>query len=37
MPGREFKTMVIRILTVLENKMKDMSETLNTEIRNDSR
>ena len=30
----EFKAMIIRILTGLEKRVEDMSETLNTEIRN---
>ena len=34
MPDREFKIMIIRILTGLEKKVEDMSESLNTEIRN---
>ena len=33
-PGREFKVMIIGILTGLEKRVEDMSETLNTEIRN---
>ena len=34
MPGRELKAMIIRTLTGLEKRVEDMSETLNTEIRN---
>ena len=34
MCDREFKVMIIRILTELEKRVEDMSETLNTEIRN---
>ena len=34
MPDRQFKAMIIRILTGLEKSMEDMSETLNTEIKN---
>ena len=33
-PDREFKTMIIRIVMGLEKIVEDMSETLNTEIRN---
>ena len=33
-PDREFKTLSIWILTGLEKRLEDMSETLNTEIRN---
>ena len=33
MPAREFKIMIIRIRTGLEKRLKDMSETLNTERR----
>ena len=32
MPDREFKVMVIKILTGLEKRMEDISETLTTEI-----
>ena len=34
MPDREFKVIVIRILTRFEKRVEDMSEILNTEIRN---
>ena len=34
MPDREFKAMIIRILSGLEKRMKNLNETLNTEIRN---
>ena len=34
MLDREFKAMTIRILTGLEKRVEDMSETLNTKIRN---
>ena len=34
MPDREFKVIVIRILTGFEKRVEDMSEILNTEIRN---
>ena len=34
MPDREFKLIITRILTGLEKGLEDMSETLNTEIRN---
>jgi len=34
MPDGEFKVMIIRMLTGLEKRVEDMSETLNTEIRN---
>jgi len=34
MPDREFEVMMIRILTRLEERVEDMRETLNTEIRN---
>ena len=34
--GREFKVMIIKILTGLEKRVEDMSETLNTEIRNNT-
>ena len=34
MPYREFKVMIISIITRLEKRVEDMSETLNTEIRN---
>ena len=34
MLDREFKAMIIRILTALEKRMEDMSENLNIEIRN---
>ena len=33
-PDREFKVMVIKILTGLEKRVKDMSENLNRGIRN---
>ena len=33
MTDRELKAMIIRILTKLEKRVKDMSETFNTEIR----
>jgi len=36
-PDGQFKAMIIRILTGLENRAGDISETLNTEIRNNSR
>lgn len=32
MPNRQFKVMVIEILTGLEKRMEDLSETLNKEI-----
>ena len=32
MPDREYKAMIIRILTGLEKRVEDISETLNTEI-----
>ena len=35
-PDTEFKLMIIRILTGLEKRVEDMSETLNTEIRNNT-
>jgi len=34
MPDREFKVMTMKILTGLEKRVEDISETLNTEIRN---
>ena len=34
MIDREFKALIIRISTGLETSMKDMSDTLNTEVRN---
>ena len=34
MYGREFKVMVIKLLTGLEQRVEDMIETLNTDIRN---
>ena len=34
MPDREFKAMNTRILTGLEKRVEDMSETFNKEIRN---
>jgi len=34
MPNGEFKAIIIRILTGLENQVEDISETINTEIRN---
>ena len=34
MSDREFKAVIIRILTGLEKRVEDMSDTLNTEIRN---
>ena len=34
MANREYKTMITMILPRLEKRMEDMSETLNTEIRN---
>ena len=36
-PDREFKAMIIRILTRLEKRGEDMSGTLNTEVRNNKR
>ena len=36
MPDREFKGMIIRILTGLEKRGEYMHETLNTEIRNNT-
>ena len=33
MPDREFKVMVIKILTGLEKRVEDISETLNNEIK----
>jgi len=32
-PDREFKEMIIKILTGLEERMEDISETLNDEIK----
>jgi len=34
-PAREFKAMIIRILTGLEKRVDSISETINTEIKND--
>ena len=34
MPDREFKVMVIKIFTGLEERLKDISETLNKAIEN---
>ena len=34
MSDREFKVIIIRILTGLEKRVEDMSETLNTETKN---
>jgi len=34
MPGRKFKASLIRMLTGLEKRVEDLSETLSTEIRN---
>ena len=34
MPDGEFKAMIIKILTGLEKKVENISETINTEIRN---
>lgn len=34
MPDREFKTMIINILTGLEKTVRDLNNTLNTEIKN---
>ena len=34
MPDREFKAMIIRILTGLEKRVEDINETFNTKIRN---
>lgn len=34
MPNKGFKAMIIRILTGLEKTVEDISETTNTEIRN---
>ena len=34
MPGRKFKAMIVRTLNGLEKRVEDISETLNTEIRN---
>ena len=34
MPDREFKVMVIKILTGLENTLEDLSENINREIEN---
>ena len=34
MSNGEFKAMIIRILTALKKRVEDMSETLNTAIRN---
>ena len=33
MPDREFKVMIIKILTGLEKRVEDISETLNKEIK----
>ena len=33
MVGREFKVMIIKILTGLEKRVEDISETLNKEIK----
>ena len=37
MLDREFKAMIIRILTRLEKTVEDISETINIEIRSNSR
>jgi len=34
MPDGEFKAMIIKILAGLEKRVEDISETINTEIRN---
>ena len=34
MPDKEFKVMIIKILTELERRMKELSETFNKEIEN---
>jgi len=34
MPDREFKVMIIKIVTGLEERVEDFSETLSTEIKN---
>ena len=36
MPERELKVMIIRILTGLDKRVKGMSDTLNTKIRNNT-
>lgn len=36
MPDVEFNAMIIRMLTGLEKRVEDISETINTEIRNNS-
>ena len=33
MPDREFKVMIIKLFTGLENRVEDFIETLNTEIK----
>ena len=37
MPDREFKVMIIKILAGLEKRLKDISETLNEEIKKKNR
>jgi len=34
MPYEKFKAMIIRILTGLENRVEEISETINKEVRN---
>ena len=36
MPDKEFKVMITKILTGLEKRVEEMSETLNTKIRTNS-
>ena len=36
MPDREFKVIIIKILTGLDKRVEDMSKTLNTNIRNNT-
>lgn len=37
MPDKELKTMIIRILTGLQKRIQEMSETLNTDIKKQHR
>ena len=34
MPDKEFRVMIIKVLIGLEKRLEDLSETLNTEMRN---
>ena len=36
MPERQFKIMIVKVFIGFEKRVEDMSETLNTEIRNNS-